>query len=73
MIRKVKDMYYRWLNRGVVAQSCVYLVVSRPNEESPMVTINSIHKNFKSAQKGLERIAQPIRDEYHIERYGLWN
>ncbi len=74
MIKKLKQLYYRWLRRGMVPEDEVYIVLRRPDAEIGLVNIESVHKTLKSAISGRNRLIRNSGDidGYQIERYGMW-
>lgn len=72
MFKKLKQMYYRWLNRGVVPQSQVYIVAYQPDEAGKAIVIDSIHTTFESAKKMFNKKEDLVKDSYKIMQYGLW-
>lgn len=74
MIKKLKQLYYRWRTRGMIPEDEVYIVLRRPNGEIGLVHIESVHKTLKSAISGRNRLIANTGDidGYQIERYGMW-
>ncbi len=75
MIKFFKEKYYKWRQKGKVAQKEVYVVCLR-NDKELITKVFSMHSSLKGAMDAREKNSNEFawKDcSILVERYGLWD